>query len=119
MKLFPYLAVIITVLSGAFYMYHHGYDTGYAKAKKQCDEATLEAQLATQDAQIKNLQGQLVDTQTALEAATGKKIYIIKRIAADKQVIIHEVPVNTNCTLGIDIVQLLNNARSTTPSNHK
>jgi uncharacterized coiled-coil protein SlyX len=119
LKILPYLAVIITVLSGTFYIYHHGYDTGFTKAKKQCDTANLEAQIIAQDNQIKNLEGQLVDTQTALETATGKKIYIIKRIAKDRQVIIHEVSTNPTCTLSIDIVQLLNNARSTTPSNHK
>jgi uncharacterized coiled-coil protein SlyX len=119
LKLLPYIAVITTVLSGAFYLYHHGYDTGFAKAKKQCDTANLEAQIAAQGSQIKNLEDQLVDTQIALDTATGKKIYIIKRIAKDRQVIIHEVSTNPSCNLGVDVVQLLNNARSTTPSNHK
>lgn len=119
MKWLRYLAGIIGVISLLFAGYNYVYKSGYDKAKKECTVDALNQTIVAKDIQIANLQKQLTDIQVVTENNQTKKQVIVKKIIIAKQVVQNEVKDNSVCNIGFDVIRVLNDARSTTSSNHK
>ena len=113
------IAGILAIIGLLYGGYNYVYQSGYAKAKKECAVDALNATIETKNIEIANLQKQLTDTQIVITSNQTKKQVIVKKIIVAKQVIQNEVKNVSVCNLDYDVIRVLNNARSPTSSNHK